>query len=122
VSDEPTLDPGALVRLLEITGGDAAFVDELVDTYLDDALVQLADLERAGAAGDVAGMVRPAHSLKSNSDNVGAVALTSICRALENDARAGSVPDAVDRIGAARREFEAVRDGLLAARAARQGV
>jgi len=122
VSDEPTLDPGALARLLEITGGDAAFVDELVDTYLDDALVQLADLERAGAASDVAAMVRPAHSLKSNSDNVGAGALTSIDRGLENDARAGSVPDAVDRIAGARREFEAVRDGLLAARAARQGV
>jgi len=38
---EPTLDPAAFAHLLEITGGDLEFVDELIDTYLDDGLVQL---------------------------------------------------------------------------------
>ena len=119
MSGDATLDPAALDRLLEITGDDVAFVDELIDTYLEDALVQLAAMDDAAATGDAAALVRPAHSLKSNSDNVGAVALTVLCRALETDARAGDVADAAERVAAIRREFDAVRAGLLAARAAR---
>jgi HPt (histidine-containing phosphotransfer) domain-containing protein len=119
VNGEPTLDPTALDRLLEITGGDVAFVDELIDTYLEDAVVQLAAMGTAAAADDSAALVRPAHSLKSNSDNVGAVALTVLCRGLEADARAGAVADPTARVTAIQREFDAVRAGLLEARAAR---
>ena len=46
-----TLDPEAMARLLEITGGDQAFVDELVDTFLDDAGTQLEALRAAGDGG-----------------------------------------------------------------------
>jgi HPt (histidine-containing phosphotransfer) domain-containing protein len=119
VSGEPTLDAAALDRLLEITGDDVAFVDELIDTYLEDAVVQLAAMDHAAATRETAALVRPAHSLKSNSDNVGAVALTVLCRALETEARAGDVADAAERVAAIQREFEAARAGLLAARAAR---
>lgn len=119
MTGEPTLDPGALERLLEITGGDVGFVDELIDTYFDDALLQLLAMQQAAAAGDAGALVRPAHSLKSSSDNVGAVALTALCRAIESDARVDNVPDAAERVATAEREFEAVRAGLLGARAAR---
>jgi HPt (histidine-containing phosphotransfer) domain-containing protein len=114
-----TLDPNAMTRLLEITGGDVAFVDELVDTFLDDATVQLDALRAAAAANDVAGIVRPAHSLKSNSDNVGATALADQCRSLEADARAGNVPGMAARIAAVETEFASVRSALLETRAAR---
>lgn len=113
---EPNLDPAGIERLLEITGGDAAFVDELIDTYLDDAAVQIEALRRAAAAGDFAGLVRPAHSLKSSSDNVGAVALTNLCRALEADARGGTVTEPVERIARVAEVFEATRAELQAAR------
>jgi HPt (histidine-containing phosphotransfer) domain-containing protein len=116
VTTEPTLDPGGLERLLEITGGDVAFVDELIDTYLEDAVTQIEALRAAAAAGAVVELVRPAHSLKSSSDNVGAVALTTLCRALESDARAGNVIDPTGRVDAIAGAFDAVRDGLLAAR------
>ena len=43
---EVTLDPSAMSRLLEITGGDVAFVDELIDTFLEDATVQLVSAPR----------------------------------------------------------------------------
>jgi histidine phosphotransfer protein HptB len=114
-----TLDPNAMARLLEITGGDAAFVDELIDTFLEDATVQLDALRAAGAVSDVAAIVRPAHSLKSNSDNVGATVLADLCRSLEADARAGHVPDMAERIAAIETEFVAVRAALLEARDAR---
>ena len=85
-----TLDPAGLERLLEITGGDLEFVDELVDTFLDDAEAQLAAMDAAVAAGDPEALVRPAHSLKSNSDNVGATALRDLARQLEADGKAGA--------------------------------
>lgn len=119
MTGDDRLDPAAFERLLEITGGDVAFVDELIDTYLDDAVVQLDALRQAASADDAAAIVRPAHSLKSSSANVGAVALTSLCRALEADGRTGSIPDAVARVAAADHEFELIRTGLLEARATR---
>lgn len=114
-----TLDPSAMTRLLEITGGDAAFVDELVDTFLEDATVQLDALRAAGAANDVAGIVRPAHSLKSNSLNVGATVLADQCRSLEADGRGGDVPGMDARIAAVEAEFASVRAALLETRTAR---
>ncbi|MEO8571534.1 MAG: Hpt domain-containing protein [Chloroflexota bacterium] len=119
MTSEPTFEPEALERLLEITGGDVAFVDELVDTYLDDAVIQLAAMVEAAAAGDPRALVRPAHSLKSSSDNVGAVALANLCRTLESEAREGAVSQAVERVAAVAQAFDAVRADLLAARAAR---
>lgn len=113
---EPTLDPAGIERLLEITGGDASFVDELIDTYIDDAALQIEALQSAAAAGAIADLVRPAHSLKSSSDNVGAVALTNLCRALEAEARGGTVPDPVERVTRVAEVFEATRTELLAAR------
>jgi HPt (histidine-containing phosphotransfer) domain-containing protein len=114
-----TLDPSAMNRLIEITGGDVAFVDELIDTFLEDATVQLDALRAGGAASNVAAIVRPAHSLKSNSDNVGATVLADLCRSLEADGRAGHVPDMAERIAAIETEFVAVRAALLEARTAR---
>ncbi len=119
MTTDRTLDPGALERLLDITGGDLEFLDELVDTYLDDAAVQLAAMRGAADEGDAEGLVRPAHSLKSNSDNVGAVTLTTLCRELEAAGRSGTVPDAQARVGAIELEFATVRDALLALRADR---
>lgn len=119
MTDGVRVDSAALERLLEITGGDIAFVDELIDTYLDDAIVQLEAMRQAAAAGDAGAIVRPAHSLKSSSANVGAVALTSLCRTLEADGGSGAVPDGVARVAAAEREFAFVRTSLLEARSTR---
>jgi HPt (histidine-containing phosphotransfer) domain-containing protein len=116
---EPVLDPAAFAHLLEITGDDLEFVDELVDTYLDDAVVQLLAMREAADAGDADAIVRPAHSLKSGSANVGAPALTEACRSLEADGRSGVVPDLTDRVAACERMFEDVRSALLAERSAR---
>jgi HPt (histidine-containing phosphotransfer) domain-containing protein len=114
-----TLDPAAIARLIEITGGDQAFVDELIDTFLEDADTQIGTLRAAGEADDVGAIVRPAHSLKSNSVNVGATVLADQCRTLETDARAGTVPNIQARIADVETEFGAVRDALLAERAGR---
>jgi HPt (histidine-containing phosphotransfer) domain-containing protein len=114
-----TLDPGAMTRLLDITGGDQGFVDELIDTFIEDATTQIDALRAAATAGDAEAIVRPAHSLKSNAANVGATALGELARGLEADGRAGDVPDVDARVASVNAEFAAVRDALLAERTAR---
>jgi two-component system sensor histidine kinase/response regulator len=113
------LDPSVFAHLLEITGGDLAFVEDLIDTYLEDSIVQLAAMRMAADAGDAAAMVRPAHSLKSSSADVGAMALADSCRSLEMDGRSGTIADAIGRVEACARTFDDVRTALLAQRAAR---
>ena len=111
---EPTLDPAAFAHLLEITGGDLEFVDELIDTYIDDGLVQLEAMRQAAEAADAAALIRPAHSLKSSSANVGATRLTILARECEELARAGR-PEAVRvRLSALETTFRALADDLLA--------
>lgn len=114
-----TLDPNAMAHLLEITGGDPEFVDELIDTFIDDARTQIAGLRAAAATGDDAAAVRPAHSLKSNSLNVGATTLADLSRSIEEDGRGGPITDLSARVEAIAGEFESVRTALLAERAAR---
>jgi HPt (histidine-containing phosphotransfer) domain-containing protein len=114
-----TLDPMAMARLLEITGDDPAFVDELVDTFLDDATTQLAALRAAAAADDADAAVRPAHSLKSSSLNVGATRLAELSRALEADSRSGPVDDLGRRVEEVDAELVAVREALRSDRAGR---
>lgn len=112
----PAVDLAALDRLLDITGGDVAFFDDLVDTYLADGPAQLDAMRGAAGRDAIADLVRPAHSLKTNSANMGATTLAELCRGLEAEARSGHVDDAIGRVAAAEAEFEAVRTALLAAR------
>ena len=110
------VDHAALDRLLATTGGDAAFLAELIDTFLVDAPIQLQAMRTAAEAGAVADLVRPAHSLKTNSANMGAASLAEMCRASRSRPGGGSVDDAVARVAAAEAEFEAARGSLLALR------
>src|SRR4029450_6114401 len=92
----PPIDSATLANLLEATGGDQSFVDELVDTYLAEGDRLIGDLVAAAEAGAVGDLVLPAHSLKSSSQNVGALELGELCRRLEEDARSGAVTGPVD--------------------------
>jgi HPt (histidine-containing phosphotransfer) domain-containing protein len=113
------IDRETLERLLDITGGDVGFLDELVDTYLEDGQAQVASLRAAVAANAIDDLVRPAHTLKSSSANVGARLLADACRDLETAARVGAVDDPGARVAAIVTAFGEARAGLLAARAER---
>jgi HPt (histidine-containing phosphotransfer) domain-containing protein len=107
------IDAATFANLLEMTGGDRAFVEELVDTYVEEGDRLVADLIAAASAGAVPDLVRPAHSLKSSSLNVGALELGELCRRLEEDARTGSVEEPVARAGAVELVFGEARAALL---------
>jgi HPt (histidine-containing phosphotransfer) domain-containing protein len=73
----------AVLRELE-AGTDAAFVRELIDTFLTEAPQMIADLRGAHAAGNAEVFRRSAHSLKSNSLTFGAKVLGEMARELEH--------------------------------------
>ena len=115
------IDPAGFANLVEITGGDLEFVDELVDTWLAEGESQLATLRAEAAGGDVERLTRAAHSMKSGAINVGALRLGELCRALEEDGRAGAVGDETTRVALIGEAFDDARRELLAERAARTG-
>ena len=115
------IDPVTFANLVEMTGGEMDFVDELVDTFLEDGRNQVDALQAALAGGEAEALVRPAHSLKTGSLSVGALRLGELCRALEEDARRpGAVADAADRVAEIRTALAAAAEALLRARSDRQ--
>ena len=78
---QPTIDHATFEELKATAG--AEFVSELVDTFLAEAPAMLADLRSALAAGDADRFRRAAHSLKSNSNTFGALALGAMAKNLE---------------------------------------
>jgi HPt (histidine-containing phosphotransfer) domain-containing protein len=110
---EPPIDAATFEKLVEMTGGDLEFIDELVDTYLEDGAAQIAALESAANAGDAEALVRPAHSLKSSSLNVGALVVGELARGLEEAARSGTAADAADRVPEIAAAFVDARSALL---------
>jgi HPt (histidine-containing phosphotransfer) domain-containing protein len=75
------IDRAAFAELQQTAG--AEFVTELVETFLIEAPLMLAELRDALADGNSDRFRRAAHSLKSNSNTFGATALGAMARDLE---------------------------------------
>jgi HPt (histidine-containing phosphotransfer) domain-containing protein len=108
------LDQDALDALDEVTGGDAEFLAELVDTFLEDAPLLLTDLHQAIQAGDAGEVRRLAHSLKGNGRDFGANAFAQLCETLEHDAADGNLSAAQELFNDIEGEFPRVQDALEA--------
>ena len=114
------IDRAVFDALVQMTGGDMDFVDELVHTFLEDGIEQVGALRAAVAASDMAALGRPAHSLKSSSFNLGAMELGELCKELEQLARLNVVVDAPARVDSIAAGFDRAREALLAERAMRR--
>src|SRR5262249_31657198 len=88
-------------------------VDSVIATYLSDTPTQLEQLESALRADDYEVLGRGAHSVKSSSYSLGALALGRTAEALEKLAHAkGSRGEAVNLLAAMRVAFEAAQSKL----------
>ena len=79
----PALDMVAIEELRQLAGDDAAFVGELIDTYLGDAAERIGEMLDALIAGDHHGLQALAHALRGSSFAMGASEVGDACRALE---------------------------------------
>jgi|WetSurMetagenome_2_1015567.scaffolds.fasta_scaffold193363_2 HPt (histidine-containing phosphotransfer) domain-containing protein len=108
---ETLIDPEAWDMMKSMT--DAAFLAELVDTYLSDS-PELIEHMRAGlAVGDIPGVQRAAHSLKSNSASLGATRLANAARELEMVAKGGSLEGGAAKLAVVEVEYAKVQPVLV---------
>ena len=87
--ENSSIDPEALESLLNTLGGEYAYLEELIDSFLEDTPQLIADLNTAVETEDIAEVHRLAHSLKSNGADYGALKFAELCRELEMGARTG---------------------------------
>jgi HPt (histidine-containing phosphotransfer) domain-containing protein len=91
MTDAGVIDRAVLDQLLDSFGGDVGFLGEMLDTFFEDAPRQLDAMRSGLATGDSETVRRAAHSLKSNSANFGALALSARCKELELLAKDGTL-------------------------------
>jgi HPt (histidine-containing phosphotransfer) domain-containing protein len=115
-SSQDPLDPEAVRALVDLLGGDAEAMAEIVDACLEEGPQRLGELKQGATAGDAVLVGRAAHTLKANAAMFGAARLELLCRELEARARAGDLAGASQQVEAIDAEWNAVRPLLAALR------
>jgi HPt (histidine-containing phosphotransfer) domain-containing protein len=90
----PALDEASLQALGELVGDDPELVGSLVEVFLEEAPVRLAELSSGLEGGDAVLLGRAAHTLKSNAQTFGALGLANLAQRLELIARGGDLSEA----------------------------
>lgn len=109
-----SLDMRAVDTLRQSVGGDSEFLDELIQTFLEESPGQAAELRTAVAGGDTQTARRVAHTLKSNAATFGIVGLIDPSRAIEERAAEGSLDGLDDLLQAVDGALADARPALLA--------
>jgi HPt (histidine-containing phosphotransfer) domain-containing protein len=110
------IDRSALRNLLEMFNGDEAFLGQVIDTFLSDATHLLGTIRQSTLSGKADDLRRAAHSLKSNSANLGALSLSALGKELEYIGKGGTVEGAAERLALLDAEYARVRTALQAIR------
>jgi CheY-like chemotaxis protein/HPt (histidine-containing phosphotransfer) domain-containing protein len=105
----PALNSEIVDDLREIMGSEFL---SLIKVFLEDAPLSLGKLELAASRDQIEALVAPAHSLKSTSANLGALALSEIARKIEHGARLRSLTDPRSDVADLGREFHRVEAAL----------
>jgi HPt (histidine-containing phosphotransfer) domain-containing protein len=93
-----TLDDAKIAGLREVGKANPKFLTDITNLFREDALVRLHDLRDAVGSRNLDALARAAHALKSSSGNVGATRIYTICSAIEENARNGSIDGAGDLV------------------------
>jgi HPt (histidine-containing phosphotransfer) domain-containing protein len=110
----PAIDPHAIDALRELNPGDSSFLRDLIQIFLEDAPLRLAEIDGALAAGDARKLMIAAHSLKGSSANFGADQFRRQCEAIEHCARQGVLAPVPAQLPALREEYARVAAELQA--------
>ena len=105
----PVLDQEVIEELRSIMGSE---YQGLIKLFLEDAPVHIQRLQAAAEAEDIAAMVAPAHTLKSSSANLGAMALSTVAKRIELGARTQSLAKPALAVLMLENEFRRARAAL----------
>ncbi len=107
------LDAQALERLRELDPkGENQLIQRVMRAFETSVVRLLPQLEAAQASGDRAGVRHVAHTLKSSSASIGALALSQHCAAVETLIREDSPDDLQAPLAALVAELDAVRQAI----------
>ena len=106
----PVIDQKTFDELKEMSGDD--FINELIDTFLEDAPKMIAEIKSAFASNNVDSFRRAAHSLKSNAATFGAGQLAALAKELEMLGKENKLHEIGDRLKALDEAYESVRNEL----------
>lgn len=92
--------------------GDDSFLRELVQIYLEDSPLRIAEIEQSLAQGDAVLLTRAAHSLKGSSSNFGATQLRAVSERIERLGHSGVLGEVAPQIPELKAEFDRVKAAL----------
>jgi HPt (histidine-containing phosphotransfer) domain-containing protein len=106
----PIIDQTVFQELKQMSGDD--FINELIDTFLEDAPKLIAELKSALEAKNTDTFRRAAHSMKSNAATFGASQLAALAKELEMLGKENKLHETGDRLRALEEAFVSARAEL----------
>ena len=106
----PVIDRTTFDELKQMSGDD--FINELIDTFLDDAPKMIAEIRSGLAANNADTFRRAAHSMKSNAATFGAGQLAALAKELEMLGKENNLHETGDKLESLAEAYEAVRAEL----------
>jgi HPt (histidine-containing phosphotransfer) domain-containing protein len=100
------LDPAVIDSLRRLTPpGEPDVLTEVLRLFLDEVPRRIERLRAAWTDGNLTEVHRAAHSLKGSAGNIGARALSEVCRQLDERGKAGHREGTADLVAALGVEF-----------------
>ena len=106
----PVIDKATFDELKEMSGAD--FMDELIDTFLEDSPKLIEEMKTALSANNADTFRRAAHSMKSNAATFGASQLSALSKELETLGKENKLNETGDMLKVLEEAFVSVRDEL----------
>jgi len=97
-------------ELKQMSGDD--FINELIDTFLEDAPKMIAEIKSGLAANNADTFRRAAHSMKSNAATFGASQLAELAKELEMLGKENKLQETGGKLKSLEEAYESVRDEL----------
>ena len=109
---EPHIDPKVIESMLVLGGGGRELLTKMIGLFLQDAPRRLAAIREAMKRDDAHAVAGAAHAFKSSSANLGAAALSDMCKRLERQCREGAIATAPSLVAEIEAEYTQVAADL----------
>ena len=106
------LDQNSLSRLLNVIGGDTLDLADLIESFLEETPILLAQLQEGLSQGKCELVRRAAHTLKSGSRDFGVLGLATLCAQLEHECGAGMPIHATSLVAGIHDQYHQARPAL----------
>ena len=111
--ETPPIDRSVLETIASLQpSGSENILKKVISLYLDTSPTLMKSVHDAVEGTDYDALRQAAHTLKSSSAHLGALAFSEMCKDLERMGRDRTLEGAKDRLSALEHEYKRVRDAL----------